>query len=105
MGLQARARLQLEHELAVICELGLSDFFLVVKEIVDEATRRRIRHSGRGSAANSIVAYLLGITGVCPLTHNLLFERFLHRGRKGTPDIDAAFTAHWPTGCSAPTGC
>ena len=90
-GLRTRARLQLEHELAVISELGLSDFFLVVKEIVDEATRRRIRHSGRGSAANSIVAYLLGITGVCPISHNLLFERFLHRGRKGTPDIDVDF--------------
>lgn len=82
---------QLEHELEVIAELGLSDFFLVVKEIVDEASRRGIRHSGRGSAANSIVAYLLGITGVCPIQHHLLFERFLHRGRKGTPDIDVDF--------------
>jgi error-prone DNA polymerase len=88
---EERARRLLEHELTTIAELGLSDFFLVVKEIVDEAKRRRIRCSGRGSAANSIVAYLLGITGVCPIRHHLLFERFLHRGRKGTPDIDVDF--------------
>lgn len=81
----------LSHELDVICDLKLADFFLVVKEIVDEARRRGIRCSGRGSAANSIVAYLLDITGVCPIRHNLLFERFLHRGRKGTPDIDVDF--------------
>ncbi len=86
-----RAAAQLTHELHVIADLGLADFFLVVKEVVDEAKRRGIRCSGRGSAANSIVAYLLGITGVCPLQHNLLFERFLHRGRKGTPDIDVDF--------------
>ena len=86
-----RAKRQLEHELTTIGNLGLSDFFLVVKEIVDEAKRRRIRCSGRGSAANSIVAYLLGITGVCPIRHHLLFERFLHQGRKGTPDIDVDF--------------
>ncbi|RPI67645.1 MAG: DNA polymerase III subunit alpha, partial [Ignavibacteriae bacterium] len=85
------ARALLEKELATIAQLGLSDFFLVVKEIVDEARRRNIRCSGRGSAANSIVAYLLGITGVCPIRHHLLFERFLHKGRKGTPDIDVDF--------------
>jgi error-prone DNA polymerase len=84
-------RALLEKELTTIAQLGLSDFFLVVKEIVDEARRRNIRCSGRGSAANSIVAYLLGITGVCPVRHHLLFERFLHKGRKGTPDIDVDF--------------
>lgn len=84
---------QLHHELRIIQNLGLSDFFLTVKEIVDEAQRRRIRYSGRGSAANSLVAYLLGITHVCPIEHHLLFERFLHRGRKGMPDIDVDFDA------------
>lgn len=84
---------QLHHELQVIQDLGLSDFFLTVKEIIDEARRRRIRYSGRGSAANSLVAYLLGITHVCPIEHHLLFERFLHRGRKGMPDIDVDFDA------------
>lgn len=88
---RAQARRQLDHELDVIVDLQLQDFFLVVKEVVDEARRRGIRSSGRGSAANSIVAYLLGITGVCPVRHQLLFERFLHRGRKGTPDIDVDF--------------
>lgn len=87
----SQARRQVEHELRVIVDLGLADFFLVVQEVVNEARRRGIRYSGRGSAANSIVAYLLGITGVCPLRHHLLFERFLHRGRKGTPDIDVDF--------------
>lgn len=90
-GLEEKARALLDHELRVISDLQLSDFFLVVKEVVDESKRRGIRCSGRGSAANSIVAYLLGITGVCPIRHHLLFERFLHRGRKGTPDIDVDF--------------
>lgn len=88
---QERAWTQLEHELRVLDELELSDFFLVVHEVVSEARRRGIRCSGRGSAANSIVAYVLNITGVCPIRHHLLFERFLHRGRKGTPDIDVDF--------------
>ncbi len=86
-----RAVQLLEKELEVIASLELSDYFLVVKEVVDEAKRRGIRCSGRGSAANSIVAYLLGITGVDPVRHRLLFERFLHGGRKGTPDIDVDF--------------
>ena len=82
---------QLNRELAVIADLQLDEFFLVVHEVVQEAQRRSIRCAGRGSAANSIVAYLLHITGVDPIRHNLLFERFLHRGRKGTPDIDIDF--------------
>jgi error-prone DNA polymerase len=86
-----RASELLEHELTVIADLELSDFFLVVHEVVEHARRRGIRTSGRGSAANSVVAYVLGITGVCPVEHHLLFERFLHRGRKGTPDIDVDF--------------
>ncbi|NBB86366.1 MAG: DNA polymerase III subunit alpha [Bacteroidetes bacterium] len=86
-----QARTLLQRELAVIRDLDIADFFLVVREVVDEARRRGIRCAGRGSAANSITAYLLGITGVDPIAHNLLFERFLHRGRKGTPDIDIDF--------------
>jgi error-prone DNA polymerase len=88
---QAQASELLHKEIGVIRSLELSDYFLVVKEVVDEAKRRGIRCSGRGSAANSIVAYLLGITGVDPVRHHLLFERFLHGGRKGTPDIDVDF--------------
>ncbi len=88
---RAAARTQLDKELQVIQDLGLEEFFLIVREVVAEARARGIRCAGRGSAANSIVAYLLGITAVDPLAHDLLFERFLHRGRKGTPDIDVDF--------------
>ena len=87
----AQAKAQMEHELAIIYDLKLDDYFLVIHEIIDEARRRGIRCAGRGSAANSIIAYLLGITAVCPIEQNLLFERFLHRGRAGTPDIDVDF--------------
>ena len=85
------AAAQLDKELAVISDLDLDEFFLVVREVTQEAQQRGIRCAGRGSAANSIVAYLLGITAVDPIRHNLLFERFLHGGRKGTPDIDVDF--------------
>jgi error-prone DNA polymerase len=88
---RVRAAKQLEHELNVINGLDLADFFLVVAEVAEESRRRGIRCAGRGSAANSIVAYLLSITAVDPIRHNLLFERFLHGGRKGTPDIDVDF--------------
>ncbi len=90
-AMRERAMSQLRRELDVIGKLDLDEFFLVVHEIVSEARRRGIRCAGRGSAANSIVAYLLGITAVDPIAHNLLFERFLHGGRKGTPDIDVDF--------------
>lgn len=89
--LPQRALEQLEHELEVVIGLELEEFFLVVREVVDFARSQGIRCAGRGSAANSIIAYLLGITEVDPLAHNLLFERFLHRGRKGMPDIDVDF--------------
>jgi error-prone DNA polymerase len=79
---------QLEHELGVISTLELEEFFLCVHDIVSAARSMGIRCSGRGSAANSIVAYLLEITGVDPIQHGLLFERFLNPERKGMPDID-----------------
>lgn len=88
---RAEAQARLEKEVQVITDLDVQEFFLVVNEVVEEARRRGIRCLGRGSAANSIVTYLLDITVVCPVEHNLLFERFLHRGRKGTPDIDLDF--------------
>ena len=87
------AQRQCDLELAVIERWDLSDFFLVVHEVVQFARARRIFCYGRGSAANSIVAYLLGITAVCPLRHDLLFERFLNEGRSGTPDIDVDFAS------------
>jgi error-prone DNA polymerase len=81
-------RQQLEHELSVISTLELEEFFLCVHDIVSAARSMGIRCSGRGSAANSLVAYLLEITGVDPIQHGLLFERFLNPERRGMPDID-----------------
>jgi error-prone DNA polymerase len=88
-----RARAQLNHELAVIERVGLCGYFLVVWDIVRFARERGIRCQGRGSAANSLVAYLLGITPVDPLAHNLLFERFLSEDTRTMPDIDVDFAA------------
>jgi error-prone DNA polymerase len=81
-------RAQLDHELAIIGQLQLEEFFLCVHDIMRAARAMGIRVSGRGSAANSLVAYLLGITGVDPIQHKLLFERFLNPDRGGMPDID-----------------
>ena len=82
---------QLAHELAVIEAVSLADYFLIVWDIVREARGRGIRCQGRGSAANSLVAYVLGITPVDPLAHHLLFERFLSERTDTTPDIDLDF--------------
>ena len=81
-------RAQLAHELDIIQRLELEEFFLCVHLIVSAAREMGIRCSGRGSAANSLVAYCLSITGVDPLAHGLLFERFLNPERRGMPDID-----------------
>ncbi len=78
---------RLEHELGVITEMGFAAYFLVVRDIV----RPRSRTCGRGSGAASLVAYCLNITNVCPLKHNLYFERFLNPGRRDAPDIDVDF--------------
>lgn len=82
---------QLAHELSVIEHMGLASFFLCVWDIVRFARERGIRCAGRGSAADSIVAYVLGITAVDPLANNLLFERFLNPGRLEMPDVDIDF--------------
>jgi error-prone DNA polymerase len=82
---------RLQHELAVIEELGFPGYFLVVKDIVDFARGQGIRYSGRGSAGDSIVTYVLGITDADPVAHDLLFERFLNPARRQMPDIDVDF--------------
>ncbi|MDP2181077.1 MAG: DNA polymerase III subunit alpha [Actinomycetota bacterium] len=82
---------RLQHELAIILELGFPEYFLVVKEIVDFAKSQGIRCSGRGSAGDSIVTYALGITDADPIAHDLLFERFLNPARRQMPDIDVDF--------------
>ncbi len=81
---------QLDHELEAIRQMKLADFFLLVRRIVEFAHKRGIRHSIRGSAAGSLVVYLL-LGGVDPLAHNLLFERFINEGRGDMPDIDIDF--------------
>ncbi|MBY6222990.1 error-prone DNA polymerase [Ferrimonas balearica] len=82
---------QLEQEFALIDELGYHYFFLTIYDIVQFAKREAILHQGRGSAANSVVCYCLGITEVDPTKVNLLFERFLSRERDEPPDIDVDF--------------
>ncbi len=84
---------RLQHELAIINDLGFAEYFLVVWDIVRFARSKGIRCSGRGSAADSIVSYCLGITTADPLEHDLLFERFLNPERRGMPDIDIDFDA------------
>jgi DNA-directed DNA polymerase III PolC len=83
---------RLQYELQVIDELGFSDYFLIVWDIVREARRRKMMTIGRGSAANSLVAYCLDFTQVDPIKHNLYFERFLNRGRTSPPDVDLDFS-------------
>ncbi len=83
---------RLQRELDVIEKTGLAEFFLITWDIMRFAREHGIPGQGRGSAADSIVAYLLGITRVDPVAHDLLFERFLHEDHQGTPDIDIDFS-------------
>ena len=83
---------RLQRELEVIEKTHLAEFFLITWDIMRFAREHDIPGQGRGSAADSIVAYLLGITRVDPVEHDLLFERFLHEDHQGTPDIDIDFS-------------
>ncbi len=87
LPLPAAVTSRLDHELAVIDTMRFSSYFLVVRDIVGPFSRT----CGRGSGAASLVAYCLGITNVCPVRHNLYFERFLNPGRLDPPDIDIDF--------------
>lgn len=82
---------RIEHELALIAELDYAPYFLTVHDIVRFARGRGILCQGRGSAANSAVCYVLGITAVDPSKHDLLFERFVSAARREPPDIDVDF--------------
>ena len=79
---------RLNHELDLIEKLGLSGYFLIVWDITDYAQRKGIPAQGRGSAANSIVAYILGITKVDPIRNKLFLGRFLNEEMSSIPDID-----------------
>ena len=90
-GTPAHARALIEHELALIAELGYEAYFLTVHDIVRYARSRGILCQGRGSAANSAVCFCLGITEVDPARSQMLFERFISRERNEPPDIDVDF--------------
>ena len=90
-GPSPRLRRQIEHELALIGEMNYPHYFLTVHDIVAHARSRGILCQGRGSSANSVVCFCLGITEVDPARHELLFERFISRDRGEPPDIDVDF--------------
>ena len=87
----ARILQQLEHELTLIRQLDFADYFLTVWDIVSWARQQHILCQGRGSAANSSVCFVLGITSVNPEQFDLLFERFVSMERGDPPDIDVDF--------------
>ncbi len=82
------ARQRVEKELKIIDQMNFSAYFLITWDIVQYSTRMGFMHVGRGSGANSIVSYCLGITDICPLELDLYFERFLNLNRKAPPDFD-----------------
>lgn len=83
-----QAHKRVARELKVIDELNFSGYFLITWDIVNYSFSRGFMHIGRGSGANSIIAYCLGITDICPLELDLYFERFLNLNRKSPPDFD-----------------
>ena len=90
-GIPATVTKQLHHELRLIDQLAYAPYFLTVNSIVTEARRRGILCQGRGSAANSAVCWVLGITSIDPTAAGLLFERFVSAERHEPPDIDVDF--------------
>ncbi|ASW56009.1 DNA polymerase III subunit alpha [Plantactinospora sp. KBS50] len=91
-GVPEDRRVQAEYELDVILKMGFPGYFLVTADLVAYAKREGIRVGpGRGSAAGALIAYALGITELDPMSHGLLFERFLNPDRISMPDIDMDF--------------
>jgi error-prone DNA polymerase, DnaE-like (EC 2.7.7.7) len=93
-GVPAALQATLRKELALIAKLDIPQYFLTIHEIIDFARNQSkppILCQGRGSAANSAVCYMLGITAVDPAKNDLLFERFISEERKEPPDIDVDF--------------
>ncbi len=93
-GVPAKTRATLKKELAMIEKLNIAQYFLTIHDVIRFARERSsppILCQGRGSAANSAVCYVLGITAVDPAKHDLLFERFISEERKEPPDIDVDF--------------
>ncbi len=90
-GIDGRLRATLQKELDLIAELNYAHYFLTVHDIVQYARSQHILCQGRGSAANSAVCYVLGVTSVDPTKVDLLFERFISKERLEPPDIDVDF--------------
>ena len=90
-GASARVEKLMAHELRLIAKLGYEPYFLTVNDIVAFARSRGILCQGRGSAANSVVCYALGITSVSPEIGSMVFERFISEARDEPPDIDVDF--------------
>jgi DNA-directed DNA polymerase III PolC len=86
------ARKRIEHELEIIDNLGFSAYFLITWDIIRYSMARGFYHVGRGSGANSIVAYCLKITNVDPIDLNLYFERFINPRRSSPPDFDIDYS-------------
>jgi len=89
------AKARVEKELGVIDQLKFSGYFLITWDVIQYSNRMGFMHVGRGSGANSIVSYCLGITDICPLELDLYFERFLNLNRKTPPDFDIDWS--WQT--------
>ncbi|MGI1662001.1 error-prone DNA polymerase [Palleronia sp. KMU-117] len=90
-GAPERVLALLEHELALIGKLGYEPYFLTVHDVVQFARARGILCQGRGSAANSVTCYCLGVTSVSPEIGTMVFERFVSEARNEPPDIDVDF--------------
>ncbi len=90
-GVPEKVRESITRELKLVAELGFARYFLTVHDIVSFARSKGILCQGRGSAANSVICYCLGITSVNPAEIDLLFERFISQARKEPPDIDVDF--------------
>ncbi|MBN20364.1 MAG: error-prone DNA polymerase [Bdellovibrionaceae bacterium] len=90
-GLPEAVLKQIEHELKLVRRLKFADYFLTIWDIVKFAKENQILCQGRGSAANSIICYCLGITAIDPVRMDLLFERFISEERGEPPDIDVDF--------------
>lgn len=90
-GVPAKVQAQMTHELTLIGKLGYEPYFLTVHDIVAFARERGILCQGRGSAANSVVCYALGVTSVSPEIGTMVFERFVSEARNEPPDIDVDF--------------
>ncbi|MHA6264086.1 error-prone DNA polymerase [Arenibacterium sp. CAU 1754] len=90
-GAPDRVRAMMDHELTLIAKLKYEPYFLTVRDIVAFARSRDILCQGRGSAANSVVCYCLGITSVSPEIGTMVFERFVSEARDEPPDIDVDF--------------